>query len=106
MGTRRLYGLIAVAAFCTLLMGMREAPFQVQPRSATPSTFPAEARIDVNSATVEELLKAPGMTRTWAERIVRFRPYHAKDDLVLRGVVTSQVYDRIKGCIIARHDKP
>jgi len=99
-------GLIAVVALCLLLTGVRGAAFQVQPQAASQSTLPPEERIDINSATVQELLKAPGMTRTWAQRIVRFRPYHTKDDLVLRGIVTSQVYDRIKGYIIAHRDKP
>ena len=31
-------------------------------------------RVDLNSASMEELLQVPGMTRTWASRIVRFRP--------------------------------
>lgn len=60
-----------------------------------------EARVDINHATIIELLKVPGMTRSWAARIVRFRPYHAKNDLLDRGVVTSQVYSRIKDYVIA-----
>jgi DNA uptake protein ComE-like DNA-binding protein len=66
---------------------------------------PPEARADINHATVEELLKVPGMTRTWADRIVRFRPYRTKLDLVDRGVVTSAVYDRIKDYVIAHRDE-
>ncbi len=46
-------------------------------------------------------MKVPGMTRTWAGRIVRFRPYRSKLDLIDRGVVTSRVYDRIKDYVIA-----
>ena len=61
--------------------------------------------MDINHATAEQLLKVPGMTRSWAERIVRFRPYHAKNDLLDRGVVTSQVYDRIKDYVIAHREK-
>jgi DNA uptake protein ComE-like DNA-binding protein len=53
---------------------------------------------------VDELLKVPGMTRSWAGRIVRFRPYRTKQDLLERGVVTGQVYDRIKDYVIA-HQK-
>jgi DNA uptake protein ComE-like DNA-binding protein len=53
---------------------------------------------------VDELLKIPGMTPSWAGRIVRFRPYHTKLDLVEYGVVTSQVYDQIKDYVIA-HQK-
>lgn len=106
MRIRRRYNLIGIVAFSALLVGVRGTALQVQSKPASQLTLPAEARIDINSATIGELLKVPGMTRTWAERIVRFRPYHAKDDLVLRGVVTSQVYDRIKGYIIAHRDKP
>ena len=60
-----------------------------------------EARVDINHATVDDLLKVPGMTRSWAARIVRFRPYHAKNDLLDHGVVTSHVYNRIKDYVIA-----
>ncbi len=65
---------------------------------------PPEARIDINHAGVDELLKVPGMTPSWAGRIVRFRPYRTKADLVERGVVTSQVYDRIKDYVIAHRE--
>ena len=65
---------------------------------------PPEARIDINHAGVDELLKVPGMTRSWAGRIVRFRPYRTKQDLVERGVVTGEVYERIKDYVIA-HQK-
>jgi DNA uptake protein ComE-like DNA-binding protein len=66
---------------------------------------PPELRIDINHASVDELMKVPGMTRSWAGRIVRFRPYRAKDDLAERGVVTDEVYDRIADYVIAHRDK-
>jgi len=72
----------------------------------TSATAPApEARIDINHASADELLKVPGMTPTWAGRIVRFRPYRTKQDLLDHGVVTSEVYDRIKDYVIAHRDK-
>ena len=46
------------------------------------------------------------MTQTWAGRIIRFRPYRGKNDLLERGVVSSQVYDRIKDYVIAHREKP
>ena len=68
----------------------------------TSATAPRpEARIDINHAGVDELLKVPGMTPSWAGRIVRFRPYRTKLDLLERGVVNSEVYDRIKDYVIA-----
>jgi len=66
---------------------------------------PPEARIDVNHATLDQLLKVPGMTRSWAARIVRFRPYRSKADLLDRGVITSAVYNRIKDNVIAHREK-
>ena len=52
-----------------------------------------------------ELLKAPGMTRSWAGRVVRFRPYRTKQDLLDKGVVSGEVYDSIKDYVIAHRDK-
>jgi DNA uptake protein ComE-like DNA-binding protein len=66
---------------------------------------PPEDRIDINHASLDELSKVPGMTRSWAGRIIRFRPYRTKQDIVERGVVPNQVYDRIKDYVIA-HRKP
>lgn len=72
----------------------------------TSASAPApEARTDINHATMNELLKVPGMTSSWAERIVRFRPYNTKVDLLERGIVSSAVYDRIKDNVIAHRDR-
>jgi len=79
--------------------------------SSQPQRVPAQAkavsasgdRTDINTATIDQLLKVPGMTRTWADRIVRFRPYRAKNELLDRGIVSSAVYDRIKDNIVAHH---
>ena len=62
-------------------------------------------RVDINHASLDELMKVPGITRVWAARIVRFRPYRAKNDLIDRGVVSEEVYVRIKESIIAHREK-
>lgn len=63
------------------------------------------ARLDLNRASVEDLLKLPGMTHTWAARIVRFRPYREKNDLLDRGILPDAVYDRIKDCVVVHREK-
>ena len=74
--------------------------------SHTSSSAPAaELRVDINHSTLDELLKVPGMTRSWAGRILRFRPYRTKQDLVEHGVVTTQVYERIKDFVIAHREQ-
>jgi competence protein ComEA len=62
-------------------------------------------QVDINHASLEQLLQVPGLTRSWAERIVRFRPYRSKLDLEQEGVLPGEVYNRIKDCIIAHRDK-
>jgi DNA uptake protein ComE-like DNA-binding protein len=57
--------------------------------------------VDVNVASVEELMRVPGMTKVWAARIVRFRPYRSKLDLLNEGVVTPEAYRRIRDGIVA-----
>ena len=91
----------AILALC--LAGLAQHNDQDRYRySKTSATAPPpEARIDINRATVEELLKVPGMTQSWAGRIVRFRPYRTKMDLVDKGIITAAIYDRIKDSIIA-----
>ena len=64
-----------------------------------------DQRVDINHASVEELQKIPGISRGWAERVVRFRPYHSRLDLLEHGIVPDSVYDAIKDSIVA-HQKP
>ena len=106
MRTGARFTVIAIAMLGVCLAGT--AQYQDRDSRGVPRTSatapPPEARIDINHASVDALLKVPGMTRSWAGRIVRFRPYHTKQDLVERGVVTSQVYDRIKDYVIAHRE--
>ena len=101
------FAALAVAMLGVCIAGI--AQYQDRDTRSVPKTSATaprpEARIDINHASVDELLKAPGMTPSWAGRIVRFRPYRTKADLLERGVVTSEVYDRIKDYVIAHRDK-
>jgi competence protein ComEA len=90
---------LALAAWAQTL----PAALAAKPNSQ--SIPPPEDRIDINHASEAELLKVPGMTSSWAGRIVRFRPYRTKADLVERGVLPGDVYDRIKDYVIAHRDK-
>jgi len=95
----------------TLLGACLAATAQYQDRDTdgapkTSATAPApKARVDINQATFDELLRIPGMTPTWAARIVRFRPYRTRRDLLDQGIVTNEVYDRIENYVVAHRDK-
>jgi DNA uptake protein ComE-like DNA-binding protein len=63
--------------------------------------------LDPNVATVQQLLTVPGMTRVWAERIVRFRPYTSKPQLKSQGILPPEVYQRVAQSLVVhrkRHD--
>jgi DNA uptake protein ComE-like DNA-binding protein len=104
-GTRFAALAVAILSACLLAIAQNQDrdPYRDSKTSATAP--PPEARTDINHATVNELLEVPGMTRSWAGRIVRFRPYRTKQDLLDRGVVTSEVYDRIEDYVIAHREK-
>jgi DNA uptake protein ComE-like DNA-binding protein len=59
----------------------------------------AGAAININQASVEELMQSLGLDAQTADRIVEHRPYPSKIDLLGRMVVPSEVYNRIKNRI-------
>jgi len=63
---------------------------------------PAAEKLDINSASAEELEKLEGIGPVRAAAIVEGRPYKGKDDLVRRKIVPQSVYDKISDRIIAR----
>jgi DNA uptake protein ComE-like DNA-binding protein len=88
-------------ACATLLVSLNASPQVAQNARAAP---PPEERVDINHASLGELMKVPGMTQSWAGRIIRFRPYRTKDDLLEHGVVSGAVYIRIKDYLIAHRN--
>lgn len=75
---------------------------------ATHDTVAAPAKaglIDINSASVEELQKLPGIGKAYGPKIVAGRPYRAKNELVTKKIIPSSVYEKIRGLIIAKQPK-
>ena len=93
---------VLLAACATLLVSLSASPQAAQNSHA--SRPPPEERIDINHASLDELMKMPGMTQSWAGRIIRFRPYRTKNELIEHGVITGAVYMRIKDYVIAHRD--
>jgi len=61
-----------------------------------------KSKIDVNSASKEELDALPGIGDAYAQKIIDGRPYKAKNDLVRKGVLPASAYDQIKDQITAK----
>ena len=57
---------------------------------------PIEQRIDINTASVYDLDKLPGMGPELVERIMRHRPYKKLDELITKKVLGRKQFARIK----------
>ena len=58
--------------------------------------------IDVNSAPLDVLKTLPGIGDSYADRIIKNRPYKGKNEIVSKAGVPQGTYDKIKEKIVAR----
>jgi DNA uptake protein ComE-like DNA-binding protein len=72
----------------------------------TTATAAATAdKLDINTATPDQLKAFPGIGDAYAKRIIDGRPYTAKNQLTTRGILPAATYNKIKDQIIASRPK-
>lgn len=76
---------------------------QPKPTAATSAT--AANKIDINTATADQLKAFPGIGEAYSKRIIDGRPYTNKSLLVSRGIIPAATYAKIKDQIIASQPK-
>ena len=104
---KKLLAHIAVLIFAlSLVNGMAAGQAKPAPSAAPAAAAkPAADKLDINTATKDQLKELPGVGDAYSQKIIDGRPYRAKTDLVQKKIVPQATYDKIKDLIIAKQGK-
>jgi DNA uptake protein ComE-like DNA-binding protein len=98
---RKLMAQIAVLVFALSLVGNAAYVHAASPFGA-PAAAAAADKLDINSATKDQLKALPGIGDAYSQKIIDGRPYRAKNELTQKKIVPQATYDKIKDMIIAK----
>jgi DNA uptake protein ComE-like DNA-binding protein len=105
-------GLLLSTGFCSAADTKAVAPQAAASKASAPKAAGSAAAkpkaaapvklVDINGAKKAELKTLPGVGDAEADKIIAGRPYGSKAWLLSRNVVSAEVYDGVKGLVIAK----
>ncbi len=107
---RKLMAQIAVLVFALSLMnglatGQPSSNASAMAAPAQMAQAAAADKLDINTATKDQLKALPGIGDAYSQKIIDGRPYRAKNELVQKKIIPQATYDKIKDQIIAKQVK-
>ena len=66
---------------------------------------PATPKVDLNTATKEQLQALPGVSESLADRIIAARPFKAKGDLVSKNLMTKAEFEKVSSHVMVKETK-
>ena len=94
----------AIALALALAFAAPAAFAKTQPAEKSDKKTNAQ-KVDINTASEDELKALPGIGDAYAKKIVEGRPYKAKDELWEKKIVPKATYAKIKDKVIAHQVK-
>ena len=98
-------GVMGVASWAAPLQTASESTTTTTTRTTKSTKAKTSSKIDINSASQQELESLPGIGPATSAKIVQGRPYRAKSDLVTRKVLSRSEYNKVKNEIVSYQKK-
>jgi DNA uptake protein ComE-like DNA-binding protein len=71
-------------------------------KSTSTTKHASMPKVDINTASKDELMKLPGIGDALADKIVANRPYKSKSDLTSKKILTQKEFSAVASHIVAK----